>query len=182
MDEKRCSLDGPDEFQHYCHDLRKDPKVISRRPQGGGGAMVWGATFYSGAVEIIFIEGSLNAQKYLEIIGNVKGVIQNQMGMENFVLQQDNASTHNVRVVKHCLEQSETTLLLWSPFSSDLNIIENVRGWLSRRIYSGGKQFINNEQLKLAIREAWEGLPLEYINNLFNSLPNRMLRGNEEER
>ncbi|GJQ80567.1 hypothetical protein Trydic_g19971 [Trypoxylus dichotomus] len=88
MDEKRFSLDVPDGFQHYWHDLRKEPRVISRRPQDGGGAMV---IFYSGAVEIIFIQGSLNGQKYLEIIENVKGVIQNQMGMEDFVLQQDNA-------------------------------------------------------------------------------------------
>ncbi|GJQ76863.1 hypothetical protein Trydic_g15069 [Trypoxylus dichotomus] len=84
MDQQRFSLDGPDGFQHYCHDLRKEPKVISRGSQGGEGAMVWGAIFYSGAVEIIFIEGSLNAQKYLEIIENVKGVIQNEMGMEDF--------------------------------------------------------------------------------------------------
>ncbi|GJQ79171.1 hypothetical protein Trydic_g5420 [Trypoxylus dichotomus] len=124
MDEKRFSLDGPDEFQHYWHDLKKESKVISRRSQGGVGAMVWGAIFYFGAVEIIFIEGSLNAQKYLEIIENVKGVIQNQMGMEDFVLQQDNTPTHNARVVKQWLEQSETTLLPWPPFSSDLNIIE----------------------------------------------------------
>ncbi|GJQ73778.1 hypothetical protein Trydic_g18718 [Trypoxylus dichotomus] len=149
MDEKRFSLDGPDGFPHYWHDLRKEPKVISRRPQGGGGATVWGAIFYLGTVEIIFIEGSVNAQKYLEIIENVKGVIQNQMGIENFVLQQ-----HNAPVVKQWLEQSETILLPWPPFSSNLNIIENVWGWLSRRIYSCEKQFTNEEQLKLAIREA----------------------------
>ncbi|GJQ71761.1 hypothetical protein Trydic_g11454 [Trypoxylus dichotomus] len=40
MDEKRFSLDRTDGFQHYWHDLRKEHKVISRRPQGGGGAMV----------------------------------------------------------------------------------------------------------------------------------------------
>ncbi|GJQ65527.1 hypothetical protein Trydic_g7628 [Trypoxylus dichotomus] len=39
MDEKRFSLDGPHEFQHYVHDVTKEPKVISWRPQGGGGAM-----------------------------------------------------------------------------------------------------------------------------------------------
>ncbi|GJQ84171.1 hypothetical protein Trydic_g15401 [Trypoxylus dichotomus] len=42
MDEKRFSPDGPDGFQYYWHDLKKEPKVISRRSQGGRGAMVWG--------------------------------------------------------------------------------------------------------------------------------------------
>ncbi|GJQ70190.1 hypothetical protein Trydic_g22650 [Trypoxylus dichotomus] len=100
MDEKRFSLDGSDGFQHNWHNFRKEPKVISRRPQGGEGAMIWGGIFYSGVVEIISIEGSLNVQKYLEIIENVKGLIQNQIGMEDFVLQQDNAPTHKARVVK----------------------------------------------------------------------------------
>ncbi|GJQ75053.1 hypothetical protein Trydic_g18532 [Trypoxylus dichotomus] len=86
MVEKRFSLDGSDGFQHYWHYLRKESKVISRRPQGGGGVMVWGVGSYSGAVEITFIEESLNAQKYLEIIENVKGVIQNHVGTEDFVL------------------------------------------------------------------------------------------------
>ncbi|GJQ81187.1 hypothetical protein Trydic_g23356 [Trypoxylus dichotomus] len=113
------NLDGPAGFQHYWHDLREESKVISRRSQGGGGAMVWGVIFYSGEVEIIFIEGALNAQKYLEIVKNVKGVIQNRMGTEDFVLQQDSAPTYNARVVKQWLERSETTLLPWPPFSSD---------------------------------------------------------------
>ncbi|GJQ69118.1 hypothetical protein Trydic_g6280 [Trypoxylus dichotomus] len=128
MDEKRFSLDGPDGFQHYWHELRKESKVVSRRLHGGGGSVVWGAIFY---------------------YENVKGVIQNQTGMEDFVLQQYNAPTHNSRIVKQWLEQSETTLL---PFSSNINVIENVWGWLSRRIYSGEKQFTKKEQLKLTIR------------------------------
>ncbi|GJQ82144.1 hypothetical protein Trydic_g5986 [Trypoxylus dichotomus] len=98
-DEKRVNLDGPDGFQHYWHNLRKEPKVISRRPQDSGGVMVWGVISYSEAVEIIFIEGSLNAQKYTEIIENVKGAIQNEMGTVDFVLQ-DSTPAHNPRVVK----------------------------------------------------------------------------------
>lgn len=174
-DEKRFSLDGPDGCRYYWHDLRKEPKVISRRPQGGGGVMVWGAISYSGAVQIIFIEGSLNAQKYLELMQSVRGIIRNKMDTDEFIFQQDNAPAHSARVVKQWFDESGTTLLPWPPLSPDLNIIENVWGWLSRKIYSDGKQFNNKQQLKVAIREAWEELPLEFVQNLYNSLPNRML-------
>ena len=42
-DEKRFNLDGPDGFSTYWHDLRKEEVVLSRRQNGGGGIMVWGA-------------------------------------------------------------------------------------------------------------------------------------------
>ncbi len=39
-DEKKFNLDGPDGHQYYWHDLRKEPKQIFSRIQGGGSAMV----------------------------------------------------------------------------------------------------------------------------------------------
>ena len=42
-DEKKVNLDGPDGFRYYWHDLRKEPKYLSKRVQGGGNVMVWGA-------------------------------------------------------------------------------------------------------------------------------------------
>ena len=35
-DEKKFNLDGPDGFQYYWHDLRKEEQLFSRRPFGGG--------------------------------------------------------------------------------------------------------------------------------------------------
>ncbi|GJQ75828.1 hypothetical protein Trydic_g17897 [Trypoxylus dichotomus] len=48
-DEKQFSVDGPDGFQHYWHNLRKEPKVISGRSQGGEGVMVWGPCLFRGS-------------------------------------------------------------------------------------------------------------------------------------
>lgn len=42
-DEKKWNLDGTDGFSFYWRDLRKDPKSIFSRQQGGGSLMVWGA-------------------------------------------------------------------------------------------------------------------------------------------
>ncbi|POM74340.1 transposable element Tc3 Transposase putative [Phytophthora palmivora] len=39
-DEKKWNLDGPDGFQHYWRDLRKEPRHTKRRQAGGGSVMM----------------------------------------------------------------------------------------------------------------------------------------------
>ena len=36
------TVDGPDGFDYYWHDLRKEKLIFSKRQQGGGGVMIWG--------------------------------------------------------------------------------------------------------------------------------------------
>ncbi|ETW02792.1 hypothetical protein H310_05281 [Aphanomyces invadans] len=40
-DEKKFNLDGPDGFQYYWEDLRKEPASFFTRANNGGGVMVW---------------------------------------------------------------------------------------------------------------------------------------------
>ncbi|KAH9090499.1 hypothetical protein Ae201684P_014300 [Aphanomyces euteiches] len=42
-DEKKFNLDGPDGWQYYWHHLRHEEQMISRRQNGGGLVMIWGA-------------------------------------------------------------------------------------------------------------------------------------------
>ena len=41
-DEKKFNLDGPDGYQYYWHDLRKEKETPMSRNFGGGNVMVWG--------------------------------------------------------------------------------------------------------------------------------------------
>lgn len=45
-DEKKWNLDGPDGFDGYWRDLRKEPQYFSKRNFGSGSLMVWGAISY----------------------------------------------------------------------------------------------------------------------------------------
>ena len=40
-DEKKFNLDGPDGYQFYWHDLRKEPQYFSKRAFCGGSLMIW---------------------------------------------------------------------------------------------------------------------------------------------
>ena len=60
-DEKK--FNGPDEWNYYCRDLRKDTKFLNRRQMSG-----WGIG-YHGRIDIKFIWGEMNAKNYLKLIG-----------------------------------------------------------------------------------------------------------------
>jgi len=40
-DEKKFNLDGPDGYQYYWRDLRKEKETYFTRHSGGGSVMVW---------------------------------------------------------------------------------------------------------------------------------------------
>ena len=43
----------------------------------------------------------------------------------------------------------------WPPYSPDLNTMENVLRWLSRKVYDGGKQYEDVASLINAIESAF---------------------------
>lgn len=51
-DEKKFTLDGPDQWSYYWHDLCKDPELFKTRQSGGGGILVWGAFSSKGVVDL----------------------------------------------------------------------------------------------------------------------------------
>ncbi|KAH9132097.1 hypothetical protein LEN26_007520 [Aphanomyces euteiches] len=47
-DEKKFNLNGPDGYQFYWHDLRKEQEVYSKRVSGGGSVMIWAGMSFAG--------------------------------------------------------------------------------------------------------------------------------------
>jgi len=64
--------------------------------------------------------------------------------------------------------------MTWPPYSPDLNVIENVWGWLTQKVYEGGKQFEDKETLTAAIKRAWSEISLKYIDSLYYSMKDRI--------
>ena len=173
-DEKKFNLDGPDGFKYYFHDLRKEPRVLSRHHSTLGSVMVWGAISYYGTVDLIVVDGRQNAGKYLNLLKETKSKIKKVMGRKKIIFQHDNAPIHTSAIVTKWFKENQIELLDWPSLSPDLNIIENAWGWLSRQVYNDGKQYSNKEELIQAIYTAWNSVDINYIHSLYESLPNRI--------
>jgi len=175
-DEKKFNLDGPDGFSYYYHDLRKDERILSRRQMGGGSVMVWAFIGYEKKGDIGFLPKKVNSQCYNQLLEQQKREFTVLEDGEPAIFQQDNAPVHTARIINEFFLANKIGTMDWPALSPDLNIIENVWGLLARFVYPDGKQYSSVEELKRAILHAWEAIPQEKIQKLYDSLPNRMLQ------
>lgn len=136
--------------------------------------MVWGAFTYYGTIELQFITRRMNATAYNGVLKTAFPAIKDIFGSLEWKFQQDNAPIHTARLVKSWIERQNVPLLTWPPYSPDLNIIENVWGWLARKVYESGRQYPTESELIEGIKSAWETISLNFIKKLYDSLPNRM--------
>lgn len=173
-DEKKFNFDGPDGFNFYFHDLRKEKRFLKRHHSREGGVMIWGAVSYYGTVELEVVTSRMTAAGYKVILERNFPKFSNIFGPINWTYQHDNAPIHSARIIKTWIEEQQVQLLQWPPYSPDLSIIENVWGWLVRKVYEGGRQFEDKETLISAIKLAWSEISLNYIKKLYDSMPDRI--------
>lgn len=162
-DEKKFNLDGPDGYNFYFHDLRKEELILARHHSRTSGVMVWGAITYYGTIELEFLSTTMNGNNYKCLLERSFPKVKNIFGPLPWIFQQDNAPIHTSRVVRSWIQSEDVELLPWPPYSPDLNIIENVWAWLSRKVYEGGRQFEDKDTLIEAIRDAWAQISLDYL-------------------
>lgn len=147
---------------------------MSRRHNAVGSVMVWAAISFHGAIDLVVLEGRQTSQKYIDLLEIQKINFDEIFDGERWIFQHDNAAIHTARNVKKWFEDNNVEVLDWPALSPDLNIIENVWGWLSRNIYAEGRQFANKQDLITAITTAFEEIPVHYVQNLYHSFENRM--------
>ena len=87
-DEKKFNLDGPDGFQDYWHDLRKEKQIFSTRHFCGSSVMVWGA--FGGAMTSMLA-------KYVSTLEHCLVPFLDELSGDGLTFQQDDASIHHSR-------------------------------------------------------------------------------------
>lgn len=174
-DEKKFNLDGPDGFSYYYHDLRKEELNLLSRQHGGGSVMIWGAITSNGPLELVVLNGRQTSNDYLALLKDQKNKIAAKLQQHQFTFQQDNASIHTAKIIKSWFRDENMQVLDWPALSPDLNIIENAWGWLARKVFEGGKQYDNANDLIRAIHHNWNAMPMSIVKNLYKSIPKRLL-------
>lgn len=177
-DERKFNLDGPDGFTHYYHDLRNYERTLSQRPRGGS-VYIWFAISYGGAIRCEVSTTKFKPESYVELIQKDRAKITEQLGGNpDFWLQDHCNSFQNFSSLQSqsgAMDLTGIKAQQWPSLSHDVNICENVWGWLIREVYDSGRRYSRKDDLRLGVQMAWSQLPTHFIQNLYSTLPERMM-------
>jgi transposase len=129
---------------------------------------------FDGICGFRIFDGRLNQHAYLDILNRelLPTITREQMNGIQSVFQQDNAPCHRAKTVEKWFTDNKITKLTWPANSPDLNCIENLWSWLDSQISKANPQ--NLDQLKSCVVNHLENVPKSIIENLIDSMPNRI--------
>ena len=135
--------------------------------------MVWGGIRGSRTSNLVVINGTLNAQRYINQVlqPEVPPFIQQN---PNTLFQQDNARPHVARQTLQYLNVNNVQTLPWPARSPDLNLIEHLWDYIDRRIRLRQHQPHTRQQHIHALMDEWKQIPAAFIRRLTFSARRRV--------
>jgi transposase len=120
--------------------------------------MVWGGIWWEGRTELCFIEGTVDAKKYQEIL--TRYLVRPDL-IEGKEILQDGARAHTAESTLEFIDEKGIDLIQNPPSSPELNPIEKVWGWIKHK---ANENFPNNLQdFKQLINNLWNEIPQSLI-------------------
>ena len=163
-------------IRRYRHDKTRKQRSQPRTHRGGGLSVSGWMTYY-GFSELLFYDGTIDSTAYIEIVRKQfpSALARFPTGeKQNVMLQQDNARPHVSRKTKNFFEKQGIRTLPWPPSSPDINIVENVWSIIDRKLLK--YTIYDIDQLKNAVIEVWNEIPMKTIENLYLSIRGRLKR------
>lgn len=151
------------------------PECISPGVNRRLSVMIWGSITYNGVGTLSRVNGTINSDKYIEILeNNLWPVIARHFPDDNYIFMDDNAPVHRSRVTKAYIEENDIHGMEWPAQSPDLNPIENVWLTIKRKLQFRVNEINTVDDLYAKISEIWTSFSVDYIQSLYHSIPKRI--------
>ena len=151
-------------FAHSC--------VFEGDRYGGGSVIVWGGISHGVKSPLIIVPGNLTAVRYRDEL--LRPVAVPLVQQHQMTFQHDNAHPQVARVCKDFLANNNIVPLDWPSYSPDLCPTEHLWDELVRHVRRRRNTPNTLGQLRTALLEEWENIPMRKINTLVNSMQRRI--------
>ncbi len=142
-------------------------------PYGGGSVMVWGGISGDVKTDLIVLDGTLTARRYIdEVLTPV--VLPFLQRYPRTLFQQDNATPHTAIVTRDFLEAHNVNVLPWPARSPDMSPIEQLWDHLGRQVRRRQQPPLTRNALALALQEEWRQIPVHVVRRLVHSARRRV--------
>lgn len=140
---------------------------------GGGSVMVWGCFSYYGVGRLLFIDGKMDAGMYCNILANNLLSYVEEIGLSDYIFQQDNDPKHTSKLVRSFLEEKNIKLLAWPSQSPDMNPIETLWGIIKEKVAKRNPK--NIKILKDTVLQVWNEISQDLTMKLVTGFKDRAL-------
>ncbi len=148
----------------------KDKCVLPTVKHGGGCVMIWGCMSTASTGELQFIEGSVNANMYCDILKQSMIPSLRRLG-SRAVFQHENDPKRTSKTTIALLKKLRAKVMDWPSMSPDLNPIEHLCGILKWKVKE--RKVSNIHQFRDVVKE-WKRTPVTTCEALVNSMPKRV--------
>ena len=136
---------------------------------------MWGGIWRGGKIPLYFYDGTLKSRDYIEVLRDTYlGYLRRVHGEGTaLTLVQDHAKCHMSNDTKAWLHRLGIQWLdTWPPRSPNINPIENLWGYLDARVAE--RRPSDKIELRNIVESEWEKISLPLLQNLIDSVPNRI--------
>jgi transposase len=142
-----------------------------QRERQGVRVLAWGAISSFGQKVLVFLDENVTAESYLNTLETHLLPNFEVLQHGDAIFQHDNAPAHRAHTVVEFLENSQVETLPWPAQSPDLNIIENIWGFMKAKLRA---HYSNEAELRAHVLEVWESIEDSMFENLYLSMPSRL--------